>query len=429
MADLNIAIAGLGTVGASVFKIIEEQSDLIRQRTNSNIKVTAVSSRSKGKDRGINLDAVNWLDNPMDIVNLSDVNLVIELIGGEDGVAYDLVKGSLLSGKHVVTANKALLAKHGKELFKIAEDNNVSLYFEAAVAGGIPIIKGIREGLSANKIKAVYGILNGTCNYILTEMANTKRDFAEVLKEAQDLGYAEADPSFDIDGIDAGHKLSLLTSLAFGCDVDFDAIAIKGIRDISLIDIEQALELGYKVKLLGITKQENGKVMQTIEPCLVKKQEVLASVDGSLNAVFVDGDFVGQSLFVGHGAGGYPTASSVVADVIDIARNIIINPMSLTIRDMQPQQKADINDRIGCYYIRLMVNDKAGVMADVTSILRDNNISMETMLQHGRSEKQSVPIIITTHETTDGAINKAVQKLSKLDTVTEDPYIMRIEEL
>lgn len=425
---LKIGIAGLGNVGASVFKLLEQNGQLLLDRTGRDIRVTAVSARSKGKNRDIDVSKVKWHDNPVDVANDPNVDVVVELIGGADGAAHDVVKTALALNKPVVTANKALLGKRGGEILSLLKKSTGSVSFEAAVAGGIPIIKALREGLAANNINAVFGILNGTCNFILSEMTRTGRAFPDVLKEAQDKGYAEADPSFDIDGVDAAHKLSILSGLAFGCVPDVDHIDIKGIRKITALDIGFAADLGYKIKLLGIARRTDKGIEQSVEPCLVPKDSPIAATEGPLNAVYVDGDFVGKVLLMGAGAGGNATASAVVSDIADVARGRALPLMGMEDGKVGVLKAANILDRIGSYYFRLMVLDQPGVIADISAILRDHKVSLESVLQRGRDPDQAVPVILTTHETTEDSIQKVAEKIGQLKAVVEPPYLMRIEE-
>ncbi len=422
---LRIGIAGLGTVGSATAKIIQEQADMLSHRCGKQIEITAVTARDKSKNRKIDLSGVKWLDRPMDLATDPNIDVVVEMIGGEDGVALELVRASLENGKHVVTANKAMLAHHGAELFALASENDKILAFEAAVAGGIPIIKAVREGLSANHFSAIYGILNGTCNYILTEMWQNGLDFETALQQAQDAGYAEADPSFDIDGVDASHKLALLTALAFTGDPDFDKLETEGLRSITALDIDYATELGYRIKLLGITQNTEHGVIQTVSPCMIPETASLASVEGSLNAVFVDGDQVGTTMYVGAGAGGSETGSAVVADIIDIARGHRWQHKPYVETTTYAPKEA----RTGKFYLRLMVNDVSGVMADVTAILRDHNVSLKSILQYGHSVEESVPLVLTTHETKECGIRDAIISLRKLDSVLTEPCLLRIELL
>lgn len=425
---LKIGIAGLGNVGASVFQLLQENGALLLDRTGRDIRVTAVSARNKMKNRSIDVSGVTWHDDPVAVANDPEVDLVVELMGGSEGAAFDLVKKALELGKPVVTANKALLASRGAEILGLLMNSKGSISFEAAVAGGIPVIKGLREGLAANNIRAVFGILNGTCNFILTEMSQTGRDFDDVLKEAQEKGFAEADPTFDIDGIDAGHKLSILSGLAFGCVPDVDHIDIKGIRQITPLDITFARDLGFRIKLLGISRPTERGIEQSVEPCLVPKDSPIASIEGSLNAVYIDGDYSGKVLLVGHGAGGNPTASAVVSDIVDVARNRALPLMGIDPAKVVPLKPANIRERIGSYYVRLMVLDQPGVIADISAILRDHKVSLESVLQRARDPDQAVPVVLTTHETTEDSIQQVAEKIGALESVVEPPYLMRIEE-
>jgi homoserine dehydrogenase len=425
---LRIGIAGLGTVGAGVIKILQKHAAAIARRAGRKIEIVAIHAKNKSKDRGVDLSGYEWVENVSALFSREDLDAVVELIGGDDGDAKALVEQSLKNKKHVVTANKALLAKHGLSLAKLSEETGSALRYEASVAGGIPIIKALREGFAGNEIQAVYGILNGTCNYILTEMRETGRDFQDVLKEAQEKGYAEADPTFDVDGIDAAHKLSLLSALAFGTEPDFAAIDITGIRSVSGKDIRFAQELGCRIKLLGIARRmESGKIAQTMEPCLVPADAPLGSVEGVFNAVFVEGDFVDRAMLEGRGAGQGPTASSVVADLIDLARGVNLPVFGVPVKDLQKGKWAGPEEIVSEQYLHLTVTDQAGVIADVSAILRDQNISIETMLQRGRDPRQPVSVVITTHECSRAAIRKASASIEKLKSVVEKPTVLRIE--
>jgi homoserine dehydrogenase len=353
--------------------------------------------------------------------------VIVELIGGSEGPARTLVCAAIAAGKPVVTANKALLAVHGAELAAAAEARGVALAFEAAVAGGIPVIKAIREGLAGNRINRIAGILNGTCNYILTQMRERGREFAEVLADAQKLGYAEADPSFDIDGIDAAHKLAILAALAFGRPVAFDAVYVEGIRRVSALDIGFANELGYRIKLLGIASQTDAGIETRVHPCMVPQSSPIARVDGVFNAVVAEGDFVGRVMLEGRGAGAGPTASAVVADLIDLARNRATPVWGAAGEALSAVPSVPMSAHHGPYYIRLMVVDRPGVIADVTAVLRDHGVSLESMLQRGRSPGEAVPVVLVTHETEERAMRDAVAQIGALDTVMEEPSLIRIE--
>lgn len=419
MNQIRVGIAGLGTVGAATFNIL---------RVHPSFVVTAVSARSKSKDRGLDLSKVIWVDNPVDLASRDDVDVVVEVMGGDNDPALSLVRTALGNKKSVVTANKALLARHGVELASLAEQNGVSLSYEAAVAGGIPIIKMLREGLSANDIGAVYGILNGTCNYILTTMEDKGRSFDDVLSEAQKLGYAEADPTLDVDGGDTGHKISLLSALAFGGMPHLKSLSIQGIRSISIEDIHAANELNHRIKLIGLAQmQKTGRVLQMVTPALVPKSSPMAHVDGVLNAVLIEGSHVGQSFVSGRGAGAEPTASAIVADLIDILRGQSIPAFGKPTAQLSDKDNLDIADWRGEFYLRLMVKDRAGVIADIAPILRDAYISIESMIQHGRaSDDRPVSVVIVTHTTSGRHMMDAVQKIAKLDSMVEPPFVMPI---
>ena len=435
MSDIvRIGLAGLGVVGGGVLKLLEQQRGLLHSRTGRRLKTVAVSARERTKTRTADISSLKWYDNPLDLAGDADVDVVCELIGGADGVALELSQAALQGGRHLVTANKALLAHHGNALAHMAEDAGVNLGYEAAVAGGIPIIKALREGLAANKFSGVYGILNGTCNYILTEMrdgvrAGTPRDFDTVLKEAQELGYAEADPSTDVDGIDAAHKLALLTSLVFGCPVDFDAVQIEGIRHINPLDIQYAEELGYRVKLLGVSRASSAGIEQSVHPCMVPDRTAIAHVDGVLNAVVAEGDFVGTTTFEGPGAGEGPTASAVVSDLADIARGLVVPVFGVPVSALEARPKAPPGSHVGSYYIRLMVVDRPGVIADIAACLRDQEVSVESLLQHGRRPDEAVPVVLTTHVAEEDALARALAAMDELQAVLETPRMIRIVNL
>ncbi len=424
---LSVAVAGLGTVGGGVLKVLRDNADIVTARAGRPIAVTAVSARDRTKDRGVSLGGLRWYDDPVALAADPAVDVVVELIGGSDGPARALAEATIAAGKPLVTANKALLAVHGAELAAMAEERGVPLAFEAAVAGGIPVIKALREGLAANRISRVTGILNGTCNYILTQMRERGREFADVLADAQKLGYAEADPSFDVDGIDAAHKLAILAALAFGRPVAFDAVYIEGIRRISALDIAFATELGYRIKLLGIARQAETGIETRVHPCMVPVAAPIARVDGVFNAVVAEGDFVGRVMLEGRGAGEGPTASAVVADLIDIARNRTTPVWGAAAAALSAAPSVPMSAHVGPYYLRLMGVDRPGVIADVTAVLRDLGISLESMLQRGRSPGEAVPVVLVTHETRESAMTDALARIAALDTVMEAPTLIRIE--
>ena len=428
-SPLKIAIAGLGTVGAGVLKLLAENRELLAQRCGLPLVVTAVSARDKARDRGVTLGSARWFDDAAALAAEADAEIVVELIGGSDGIAKRVCETAIARGRHVVTANKALLATHGTALARSAEEKGVALCYEAAVAGGIPVIKALREGLAANRIQRIYGILNGTCNYILTQMRRTGRPFADVLAEAQKFGYAEADPSFDIDGIDAAHKLAILAGLAFGAAVNFSGVHIEGIRHISPLDLEFAKELGYRIKLLGIARMTGHGIEQRVHPCLVPVETPIAAVEDVFNAVVAEGNFAGRTVFEGRGAGAGPTASAVVADLVDLARGRRMPTFGVPVSALALPPVSPMERRVGSYYIRLMVVDRPGVIADVTAALRDESVSLESMLQRGRSPDEMVPVVLTTHDTEEAAMNRALGRIQALKTVLEPPRAIRIEKL
>jgi len=414
-------------VGAATVKLLQNKAPLLRLRCTRDILVTAVSARDKSKDRGISMEGIKWHDNPLDISNDEHVDLVVEAIGGSDGVAKEVVEKAIANGKHVVTANKALIAQSGIILAEDAEQSGVALAFEAAVAGGIPILKALREGLSANRIDGVYGILNGTCNYILTCMRETGKEFEEVLQDAQKLGYAEEDPSFDLDGIDAAHKLAILSSLAFGLKIDFGAVHVEGIRHITLLDIEFAQELGYRIKLLGITRQSARGIEQRVHPCMVPLDAPIAHIEDVFNAVVVHGDQVGTTMYEGRGAGAGPTSSAIVADIVDIALGRFLPAFGLAANDLKTSNSLDMLERVASYYVRFTVIDRPGVFAEIATALRDNNVSMEKIIQRGRAPGEPVRVVLTTHETKEKSILKTIQAIDQTDAVVEPTRMIRIE--
>ncbi len=423
---LSVGVAGLGTVGGGVLKMLRTNADIVSARAGRPIAVTAVSARDRPRERGVPVGGLRRYDDPGARPTDPAVEVVVELMGGSEGPALALAEASIQTGKPFVTANKALLAVHGASLARAAEERGVPLAFEAAVAGGIPVIKALREGLSGNRISAVAGILNGTCNYILTQLRERGREFSDVLADAQKLGYAEADPSFDIDGIDAAHKLSILAALAFGRPVAFKYVHVDGIRHISAVDIAFATELGYRIKLLGIARQTEAGIETRVHPCMVPASAPIARVDGVFNAVVAEGDFVGRVMLEGRGAGEGPTASAVVADLIDIARNRVTPVWGAAGAALSSAPSVPMSAHIGCYYLRLMVVDRPGVIADVTAILRDMGVSLESMLQRGRSPGEAVPVVLVTHETRESAMRAALDRIAALDTVMEAPALIRI---
>ena len=426
---LRIGFAGLGTVGAGALALLQANGDIIAARCGRPLLVSAVSARDRNKDRGVDLSAARWFEDASVMAADPEIDVVLELIGGADGIAKAVVETAIRNGKSVVTANKALMAHHGTALALQAEEAGVALAYEAAVAGGIPIIKSLREGLAGNRIGRIYGILNGTCNYILTTMRESGREFGEVLAEAQQLGYAEADPGFDVDGVDAAHKLAILTALAFGCEVNFAGVHTEGIREISAVDIAYADELGYRIKLLGLARLVGEGVEQRVHPSMVRADAPIANVDGVFNAVVAEGDFVDNTLAEGRGAGAGPTASAVIADVIDIARGLRLPAFTLPAGQLRSLPSLQMERHEGAYYIRLMVLDQPGVIADVAAALRDAEISVEAMLQRGRAPGEAVPVVITTHDTQEARMMEALRRIGALSTVLEPPRMIRIESL
>jgi len=440
MSELRVGLLGLGTIGTGVARILIEQQELMSRRLGSRVRLVAAADRNPTRERGLDLSGVRLCDDANAIVTAGDVDLVVELIGGYEP-ARSFVATALEHGKHVVTANKALIAKHGEELFPLAANKGVAIGFEAAVGGGIPCLKALREGCAANAVQSVYGILNGTCNFILTKMENEGADYADVLKEAQALGYAEADPTFDVEGIDTAHKLSILAAMAYGSKIRFDEVFTEGISRITAADIESAAELGYRIKLLGIAKPHGDGVAEQVEmrvhPTLVPADSQLAQVSDSYNAVQVSGDFVEHTMYFGRGAGERPTASAVVADIMDIARvcagdgtaavQYLAPPMGFVAAERRELETLPIADVQCEYYLRLMVHDQPGVIASVTSILADHRISLEAMSQKERHASHAVPVVLLTHGTTEGNMQAAISRITGLDAVEKDVLILRKE--
>jgi homoserine dehydrogenase len=424
-APLRIALAGLGTVGGGVIRLIEANGALIARRAGRPLAIVAVCARDRGKDRGVDLARYQWEDDMTVLAARDDVDVVVELVGGADGPALALARRALSAGKSLVTANKAMIAHHGMELAEAAEAAGAALKFEAAVAGGIPVVNGLREGAAANAIVRVYGILNGTCNYILSTMEHSGRDFAEVLKDAQDLGYAEADPAFDIEGVDAAHKLAILAAIAFGGRIDFAAMGISGISRIRAADIAQAAALGYVIRLIGLAESEEDRLFQRVQPCLVPREHPLAAVDGPTNAVVVEGNFSGRLLFQGAGAGDGPTASAVVADLIDIARGDAGMAFSVPVGALDTLAPADSGRRRARSYLRFTVADRPGVLAEITAAMRDAGVSIESLIQQGRPEEGGeVLVAMVTHEGPESGVAHALELLEGSASLTEPPLVM-----
>lgn len=424
---LRVAVAGLGTVGSGVVRLLRDEAALIAERAGRPIVVAAIAARDRKRDRGISLDGVAWFDDAARMASSADVDAVIELIGGADGVALRIAENAIAGKRHLITANKAMLALQGTHLALEAERAGVALGFEAAVAGGIPILKAVREGLSANRLTHVYGILNGTCNYILTTMRESGREFGEVLAEAQALGYAEADPELDIDGHDASHKLAILASLAFGTRVAHDQVHVEGIRHVSALDIRFAEELGYRIKLLAIARRSEAGIEQRVHACMIPLASPIAHVEGVFNAIVAEGAVVGRTVFEGRGAGGGPTASAVVADLIDIAAGRCTPSFGVPANRLEPLRPAPMAGRRGGYYVRLMVSDQPGVFADVAAALRDEQVSMEAVLQRARAPGETVPVVMIIHDTEEAAMMRAMAEIGAISTVVEPPRVIRVE--
>ncbi len=429
---LRVALAGLGTVGAGVIRLVEANAALIARRAGRPITITVISARDRSKKRPVDLSPYLWEDDMVILGERPDVDVVVELVGGADGPALSCARATMEAGKALVTANKAMIAHHGLELAAKAEAAKVALKFEAAVAGGIPVIKGLREGAAANAIERVYGILNGTCNYILSTMEDTGRDFADVLAEAQAKGYAEADPAFDIEGTDAAHKLSILAAIAFGSKIDFPGVETSGITRLRAADIAQAHALGYVIRLIGMAEAQGDRLFQRVQPHLVPFNHPLAHVDGATNAVVAEGNFSGRLLFQGAGAGDGPTASAVVADLIDIARSTVGGgdigvPFSVPVAELEAMAPADSGPRLGRAYIRFTVADRPGVLAEITAAMRDAGVSIESLIQKGRAgDSEAVMVAMVTHEGPESAVAEALRLLDGSASLTEPPLVMQL---
>ena len=434
LKPVKVGLLGLGTVGGGTVNVLQRNAEEISRRAGRGIIISHASARDINKPRICQTDGIQLTQNPMGVVSDPDVSIVVELIGG-DTLARELVLKAIANGKHVVTANKALIAKHGNEIFSAAQKHGVMVAFEAAVAGGIPVIKAIREGLSGNKIEWLAGIINGTGNFILTEMRDKQRDFDSVLAEAQRLGYAEADPTFDVEGIDAAHKLTILASIAFGIPLQFDKAYTEGISKITREDVDYATELGFSIKHLGVSRRTEKGIELRVHPTLIPKRRLIANVDGVMNAVLVKGDAVGPTLYYGAGAGAEPTASAVVADIIDVVRVLTTDPGNRVPHlAFQPESLSDtpilpIEDIETAYYLRISASDETGVLANITSILADNGISIDSMLQKEHDDDNLSTIIIITHNTIEKSMNKALEQIHALDVVENEVIRIRLEHL
>lgn len=436
---LRLGIAGLGTVGASVVRIVQSNLSSLTLRAGRPVTITAVSARNRNRDRGINVSGFAWYDDPVAMVADPNVDVVIELIGGASGAAESVVRAAIAAGKPVITANKALLAHHGVELARLAEEAGLSIGFEAAVAGGIPVIKTLKESLAGNTVTGIVGILNGTCNYILTRMEREGLSFAECLKDAQRLGYAEADPSFDVDGHDTAQKLAILASLAFGTKVNQGAVYVEGISSIAPEDLRAAEELGYRVKLLGVAVKTETGIEQRVHPTMVPRSSSIAQVMDVTNAVTIDGEGIPPITLVGPGAGGAATASAVVADIADVARGIRALPFGRPLARLKTTTKAPMKRHEGGYYIRLMARDLAGTAATIATRLAEQKISIESIVQRHPdgavdlearrgSRPSPVPVILITYATTEDAVRRALQAVRQDRVITGAPQVIRIEK-
>ncbi len=434
---LRVGVAGLGTVGASVVRILSRQDNALAERCGRPVRVTAVSARDRGRDRGIDLSRTRWFDDPIELARSAEVDCVVELVGGADGAARATVEAAIAAGRHVVTANKALLARHGMDLARAAEERGVALAFEASAAGGIPVIKTLREAMPGNTISRLYGILNGTCNYILSRMELEGLTFEACLKDAQRLGYAEADPGFDVDGHDTAHKLAILTSLAFGTEIDAEAIYVEGISTITPLDLAMAKELGYRIKLLGVAERTRTGIEQRVHPTMVPRSTAIAQVMGVTNAVTIDADAVRELTLIGPGAGGEATASAVVADIADAASGKALAPFGRPVDRLEKAARAPMQRHEGGYYIRLTVHDRPGAAAGVATRMAEADISLESILQkrsesaatkdpHGRSGAP-VPLVLITYAATEAAIRSALDRIAADGLVDEPPQVIRIE--
>jgi len=424
---LRLGIAGLGTVGVGVIRIIRKQAALLEARTGRRIEITAVSARTKDKDRGVNLSSYAWEDDPVALAKRDDVDVFVELMGGEDGPALDATNAALSLGKDVITANKAMLAMHGQTLALAAEDKGCALKYEAAVAGGIPVIKTLGEGLAGNEITRVMGVMNGSCNYILTRMEDAGLPYADVFAEADGLGYLEADPQLDVGGIDAAHKLAILSSLAFGTQVNFAGIELEGIERVSIEDIRAAADMGYKIKLLGVAQMTGRGLEQRMQPCLVPDTSPLGQLSGGTNMIVLEGDAVGQIVLRGAGAGAGPTASAVLSDVCDIARGYrgaTFGQPAATLTAATPA----LSKRPAAYYLRMALKDKPGALAKVAAVLGEAGVSIDRMRQYGHVD-DSAPVLIVTHKTTRADIDHALAAFGATSVVSGDPVALRIEEV
>jgi len=429
--EIKVGLIGLGTVGSGVVRILQDNAALIEERLGAVVRLVKVADIDWERDRGIPLPVDIMTRDAWEVVRDPDISVVVELMGGDEP-ARSLILGALEMGKDVVTANKALLAVHGRELFAVARQRGVRIGFEATVGGGIPIIRALRDGLVANRISSVFGILNGTSNYILSTMTVEGRAFSEVLREAQQKGYAEADPTLDVEGIDAAHKLAIVAGLAFGADIEFSTIFVEGISRVTPLDLQYSAEFGYRVKLLAIGKWNDGRVELRVHPTMIPKSHLLATVEGVFNAIYVTGDAVGPTMFYGQGAGGLPTGSAVVSDLVDLCRDRLKGheghtPDVHTLQLSKPVVINDIEDvRTPCY-LRITALDRPGVLSKISGILGACDISIESVIQKGRRVRGTVPIVMMTHEATERNVRRALQEIDNLDVIKAKTMLIRVE--
>lgn len=424
---LRLGIAGLGTVGVGVLKIIRQQAAMLQARTGRKITISAVSARSKGRDRGVSISDYGWEDDPVTLATRDDVDVFVELIGGEDGPAKAATEAALKAGKDVVTANKAMLAMHGQALAELAEAQSRVIRYEAAVAGGIPVIKTLMEGLAGNEITRVMGVMNGSCNYILTRMEDSGKTYQDIFAEADGLGYLEADPQLDVGGIDAAHKLAIISAIAFGAQVDFDGIQLEGIERVSIEDIRAAADMGYKIKLLGVTQKTGRGLEQRMQPCLVPQSSPLGQLDGGTNMIVLEGDAVGQIVMRGAGAGEGPTASAVMGDICDIARGVR-GPVFGQPATSLVKTPSATSQMAAPYYLRMDLVDKPGALAKIATVLGEAGVSINRMRQYDH-DTSLAPVLIVTHKTTHANIETALATMDKTGVLAGAPVALRIEEV
>lgn len=431
--EIKVGLVGLGTVGSGTAEILLKQASLLSKKIGAKLVLEKVCDRSAQNAKRLKIPSHRVVSDWKNVVQDPSIDIVVELIGGTK-IAREVVVEALKQGKHVVTANKALLALHGKEIFKLATQKNLHICFEASVGGGIPILRSLREGYVANQIKSILGIINGTCNYILSEMTEKGGDFSVVLKKAQDLGYAEKDPSFDIDGVDAAHKLSILLSIAHGVHVPFKKIYIEGIRNISALDIECGKKFGYVIKLLGIAKKSGEELEARVHPCMIPQTNPLAAVGDAFNAILIEGDYVGPGLLYGRGAGRNPTASAVVGDIVEIARSLsqgnkaCVPPLGFMPQEIGEAKIRDMKDLRSEYYLRFSVKDVPGILAKITALLSQHKISISSVYQHVYDEGKLVPIVIFTHQAKENDVLKALKRIDRLSEIKSKTHFIRVEK-